>query len=221
MPTLHPRIFAFISLAALLLATTGCQIGQLVGGMVENSRRQGEHIVAPKYKGLTGKSFAVIVAADRSIQSDFPSIIPVVTLEMTSRLSKFSGASGVLPASEVLKYQSQHPGWIAKPLSELATDLAVDRVVYIDLQDFSLTDPGNPYIYNGVAAGTAHIVEVESPTPSEFAFGEHVRVKFPDISGVSPTQMPRNNVLSELARRFIERSAWAFYEHEEPNVIKY
>ncbi len=222
-PMLTPTrsTIAFLPLAAILLGMAGCQFGQLIGGMAGSAERQGSHKVTPKYKGLTGKSFAVIVAADRAIQADFPSIIPVVTLEMTARLSKFAGASGVLPATEVLKYQSQHPGWVAKPMNDLAADLGVERVVYVDMQDFSMTDPGNPYIYNGVVSGAVHVIEVESPTPSEFTFGESVRVKYPDASGVSPTQEPRNNVLSELSRRFIERSAWLFYEHEEPNVIKY
>jgi hypothetical protein len=208
-------------LAACAAVFSGCTIGRLIGGMAESSRRQGMHEEKAKYTGLTDKTFAVIVAADRSIQADFPSVISVVTLEITKRLADNSGAKGVLPATEVLKYQSQHPGWVAKPLNTLAKELAVERVVYVDLQDFTLTDPGNPYIYNGVASGTIHVIDPESATPGEFAFGEAVRVKYPDMSGMGPTQIPRNQVLSELARRFIERSAWALYTHEEPNVIKY
>ena len=196
-------------------------IGALIGGMAESAKRQGSTNYTPKYAGLKDKNFAVVVAADRSIQADNPSIVSIVTTEMTQRLADHAGAKGVLPAMEVLKYQSQRPGWVAKPLSELAKDLGVERVVYVDLQDFALTDPGNPYVYNGVAAGTIHVIEVESQVSTEFAFTEPVHVKYPDMTGMSSNQMPRNRVFEELARRFIERSAWMFYEHEESNVIKY
>ncbi len=220
MLTSYFRPIAGLSLAALFLLG-GCQAGQLVGGMVASAKRQGNTEFKPKYAKLAGKTFAVIVAADRSIQSEYPGAVTIITAEMSKRLAEHSGASGVLPAAEVLRYQSQHPGWVAKPLGELAQTLGVDRVVYVDLQDFTMTDPGNPYVYNGVASGTIHVAEAEGEVASEFAFGETVRVKFPDMTGMSPTQIPHEQVFSELTRRFIERSAWLFYEHEEPNAIKY
>lgn len=209
------------SCVLLPVLLTGCQFGKLVGGMAESARRQGSTEKKAKYAKLEGKSFAVLVAADRAIQAEYGSVVTIITAEMTKRLSEHAGASGVLPAAEVLKYQSQHPAWVAMPLNELARTLGVDRVVHIDVQEFTMTDPGNPYVYNGVASGTVHVVEVEGEVPSEFAFSSPVTVHFPDNSGLSPNQLPREQVFSELCRRFIERSAWMFYTHEESNVIKY
>ncbi len=207
--------------SALLLALGGCQLGQLVGGAASSFQRTGSHNTKAKYSGLTDKTFAVIVAADRSIQSDFPSIVPVITREVSKLVAENAGAKGMLPANEVLQYQSQHPGWVARPFDALAKDLGVDRVVYIDLQEFALTDPGNIYIYNGAAAGVVHVIEAESPIASEFAFGEPIRVKFPDMSGMGPNQIPRQDVLNTLAKRFIDRASWLLYDHDEPNAIKY
>ena len=221
MLTTPRRSLATLALAASLFVLGGCQVGQLIGGMAGSAERQGKTEFKPKYTKLQDKSFAVIVAADRSIQSEFPDIVTITTFEMTKRLAENAGSSGVLPAAEVLRYQSQHPGWVAKPLGELAKTLGVDRVVYVDLQDFRMTDPGNPYVYTGVASGVVHVAEVESEVASEFAFGKDVRVKYPDMTGMSSAQIPRAEVFSELARRFIERSAWMFYSHEEPNAIKY
>ncbi|HMN41810.1 MAG TPA: hypothetical protein PKE29_13270 [Phycisphaerales bacterium] len=219
---MRPR-HTILTLAACctLLAAAGCQIGQLFGGMAASHHRTGSTDFKAKYTGLTDKTFAVIVASDRSIQSDFPGIVPVITREVSKLLAEHAGAKGMLPANEVLQYQSQHPGWVARPFDELAKDLAVDRVVYIDLQEFALTDPGNIYVYNGAAAGVVHVIEAESPVASEFAFGEPVRVKYPDMSGMGPNQIPRQDVLNMLAKRFIDRAAWLLYDHEEPNAIKY
>jgi hypothetical protein len=207
--------------AALLAPLSGCQIGQFFGGAAASFERTGTHDTKAKYTGLTDKTFAVIVAADRSIQSDFPAIVPVVTREVSKNLGEHAGAKGMLPADEVIKYQAQHPGWVARSFADLAKDLAVDRVVYIDLQEFALTDPGNIYVYNGAAAGVVHVVEADSQTPGEFAFGEPVRVKFPDMSGMGPQQIPRKDVMATLAKRFIDRASWLFYQHDEPNAIEY
>ncbi len=198
----------------------GCAVGQLIGGMAASAEREGSKTVKPKYTGLVGKNFGVIVSADRSVQADFPSLVTIVTAEMTRRIAENADAAGMLPADEVLRFQSVKPGWVARPLDDLAKDLEVERLVYVDIQNFALTEPGNPYLYAGVASGTVNVIEVDSPTPSVFAFTEAVRVAFPDQTGVSEQQMPRDVVFRELARRFIERSAWTFYEHEEPNIIK-
>jgi hypothetical protein len=193
----------------------------LIGGMAESAHRAGSSGIKADYTGLQGKDFAVIVAADRAIQADFPDLVPLVTREVTKRLQENAGASGVLPADEVLKFQYKRPGWIAMPFDALAKELEAQRLVYIDLRDFSLTDPGNPYVWAGVASGVVNVVEADGPTPTEFKYSKAIRVRFPDSAGFGPDQVPRQGVYAELARRFINRSAWLFYEHEEKNVIKY
>lgn len=210
-----------VALVGTILTLGGCAFGQLVGGMAASAERAGSKTVKPKYTGLVGKSFGVIVSADRAVQADFPALVTLVTTEMTRRIAENADAAGMLPAGEVLRFQSVKPGWVARPLDQLAKDMDVERLVYVDIQNFALTEPGNPYLYAGVASGTVNVIEADSATPSVFAFTEPVRVAFPDQSGMSEQQLPREAVFRELARRFIERSAWMFYEHEEANIIKY
>jgi hypothetical protein len=216
-----PLVVGSMLSGAALLCLPSCQLGQLFGGMAASAQRSGTHEAKAKYRGLADHTFAVIIAADRSILADFPTIVPAMTREITKMIADNAGAKGVLPADEVLRYQAQHPGWVAKPFDQIAKDLAVDRVVYIDLQDFALTDPGNVYVYNGVASGVVHVIEAQSSTPGEFAFGEAVRVQYPDMSGLSPNEIPKSEVLSILAKRFVDRCSWLMYTHDEPNAIKY
>lgn len=220
------RYAAGILRAALVLGivgccTSGCQFGQLVGGMAESARRAGSTTIPPKYAKLVDKDFAVIVSADRAIQADWPDLVPAMTQRVTKMIAENSGASGYVPAAEVVKYQYKNPGWVAKPLDQLAKELEAQRLIYIDLREFSLTDPGNPYIYNGIAAGVVSVIEPESAIPTDFAFSQPIRVTYPDNTGFTPEQLPKAAVFSELANRFINRVSWLFYEHEESNIIKY
>lgn len=199
----------------------GCAIGALVGGVASNAERTGSKQVKVKYPGLEGKSFAVVVAADRSISGEHPDIVPMLTREISRRLADNSGATAMVPAEDILRFQYQRPGWVAMSPRDLAKELEVDRLIFIDLQDYSLTDPGNRYIWNGAAAGVVHVLEVEKSASGEFGFREPVRVKYPDQEGLSEYQISGQLVALELARRFINRASWPFYQHEEPNAEKY
>lgn len=224
-PTRHTKLDVYavwLSVCVLSgLLMSGCAIGALVGGMASNAERSGGKTVKAEYTGLEGKSFAVVVAADRTISGEYPDVVPLITREVTRRLAEHSGATGMVPAEDILRFQYQRPGWVALSPRDLAKELEVERLVFIDLQDYALTDPGNQYIWNGSAAGVVNVLEVEKSATGEFAFREPVRVKYPDQDGLSEYQISGQLVALELARRFVNRASWAFYEHEEPNDAKY
>ena len=200
------------------LAGSGCQ---LVGAMAASAHRSGSHEVKAKYRGLEDKSFAVVVSADRSIQADHPDIVVTLTREISRRLAADAGASGYVPANEVLAFQFQRPNWVAMTPQQLAEEFGVERLVYVDLAEYRLTDPGNPYVWKGVAIGTVSVTEADGSMPSLFAFRENVRVTYPDLEGVSPMEQPRDTVKIALTSRFVQRASWLFFDHTEKNVMEY
>ncbi len=207
--------------SAMAILGNGCVLGQLVGGMAASAQRSGSHNVPAKYAGLRDTTFAVIVAADRNIQSEHPDMMILTTKEITRRLSSEAGASGVLPADEVLRFQFQNPSWVMSPHRELAERLGVDRLIILEIEEFNLHDPGNSYIWAGVAAGVVSVIDPTQPFGGEQVFREPVMVRFPDHEGMSVDQVPGQAVAQTLVSRLSDRVSWKFYDHEEPNVIKY
>lgn len=220
-PARPARVLAVASLAAAAAFASGCAAVGFFGAVARNIEEAGSSDIQAQYDGLEGKTFAVIVAADRSIQADNPEIVPLMTNEVTRRLSENCGASGVVPAAEVLRFQYQRPGWVAMTPTDLAKELEVDRLVFIDLTDFTLTDPGNPYLWNGSASANVQVLEADGSLGDTFAFRETMRVKYPEQEGLSPMQLPGETVRLELSRRIINRVSWLFFDHEEPNALKY
>lgn len=205
------------SLGAALVCG-GCNIIGFGGAVVESYRRNSTKTVDPEYVGLAGHSFAVVVSADRAIQSDYPEIVARLTAGISERLrdpANGVGASGWVPPAKLLQYLYDHPRWVTMPHSELAKSLGVERIVYVELREYRLNDPGNQYLWEGVAEGTVGVIDPESPMPDEFVFERPVRVKFPDKAGYGPADMPGQAVNTELARRFTDRASWPFYSHEE------
>lgn len=203
--------------AALLLSTLGgCQA---VGFMAESYKRSSTHEVKAEYTGLEGKSFAVVVTADRMIEADNPGIVDRVCVKVTERLSSPTNmprAAGFVPAKQVLRYLYDNPSWPARPLSELAKGLGdVQRLVYIELNEYRLHDPGNPYEWNGVTTVNVSVLELDGATPDTFVFEKPVTVRFPDKKGIGTDQIGADAVTSALSLRLIDRTSWLFHDHQE------
>ncbi len=212
--------------AAGVLAGAGCNLLGFAGAMVENERRHSTRPVNELYQGLKGKQWAVLVIADRIIQADSPAIVPYLTTKMTERLSdpknqQSIGAAGYIPADRLLKYLYENPRWMSMPRADLAKELGVERLIVVEVMEYRLHDPGNQYLWAGVATGTVGVIEADSKVPDEFSFEKPVKVTFPDKDGYGPNDLPTEAVTTELAHRFVDRVTWMFYLHEEPYYPKY
>lgn len=212
------RSLVCAALGASLLFLGGC----VFGALAESYKRTGTRSIGAKYAGLTGKSFAVVVAADRVIQADYPDLVAQLTVTISERLKERASASGYVPGVRVLEYQYSNPRWVTMTLDELAREVGpVERLVFIDLQEYRLHDAGNQYLWNGVASGFVGVTEADGPIPDEYAYSEAINVSYPDTEGLGPEQIPLDTVSIVLTDRFIDRVTWLFFEHEEPYYPDY
>jgi hypothetical protein len=214
--------FALIGLALCTLAAGGCNI---IGGAISfwayHEQREGSHTVDSEYRGLPNKSFAVLVTAPAVLQAERPGLTAKVAMSVSDNLANNAGASGFVPGARIIQYQYNRPNWVARPMGEVAKELGVDRIIYVDISEFRLRDPGNQYVWDGVTNATIAVYEADSAIPDDVVYQKIVQVKFPDAPGMSPTDIPEAAVNTELTRRLSERTAWLFYTHEEKNILKY
>ncbi|MBL9031658.1 MAG: hypothetical protein JNM80_08110 [Phycisphaerae bacterium] len=218
--TRRATLIAGLTLA--LAAIGGCNILGFGGAMVESYRRNSTHLVKATYTGLAGKSWAVVVSADRSILGENPDLAVWVTTKITERLVQAQnqiGAGGYVPAERVLRYQYDNPSWNAKAREDLIHALGVQRLIFIEFSEYRLHEPGNQYLWDGEAAGTLSVYEAESP--QEAAFEKAIQVKFPDKQGFGPNDYTRKAVTTVLCTRFVDRASWLFYDHQEPYYPDY
>lgn len=203
----------------LTLGLCGAMSGCIFAPMLRSAELKGSHPVEAKYSGLTGKSFAVIVSADRLTQADFPELVGQLTTTISQRLAQFCDASGWVPPETVLAMQSRNPRWSVMRLDELCKELQVERLVFVDITEFRLVEPGNSYLWKAVAAGKVGVVEADGSNPDNFAFQEQIRTTFPLTErAIGPAQISAAVVQVKLAKKFVDRAAWVFYPHEEKNV---
>jgi hypothetical protein len=104
---------------------------------------------------------------------------------------------------------------------DIANLLGVERLVVIEIVDYRLHEPGNQYVWDGAVAGVVSVYESDSSLPNDPVFEKALSISFPDSTGFMRSDIPEAAVTAELSNRFINRAAWLFYEHEEPNIIAY
>lgn len=202
----------------------GCIIGAAIGGMAESYQRSGTSKFQAEYPDLAGHSFAVLVHADRGVQGAEPGLVTRLTSRVNDRIARnLMGIPGTafIPSDRLLSVLYNNPQWPALPPSELGKMLGVDRLIWIDLAEYRLNEPGNQYVWEGVAVGSVSVYDVNAPLADDPVFDRTIQVGFPDSSGFMRTEIPEAAVTSELSKRFVNRAAWLFYEHEEPNSIAY
>jgi hypothetical protein len=213
------RLAGRVLALGMILGTCGMLSGCLLSPFLRASELKGSHPVDAKYTGLTGKSFAVIVSADRMTQADFPELVGQLTATISERLAVNCDASGFVPPEAVLSMQARNPRWSIMRLDQLCKELQVDRLVFIEVTEFRLVEPGNSYVWRAVAAGRVGVVEADGAIPDNFAFQEQLRTIFPITErALGPAQLPQSTVQLKLAKKFIDRASWLFYSHEEKNV---
>jgi hypothetical protein len=219
------RTVLLVALAFAMAASVGgCAIVGFSGAMIDSYRRHSTRTVEAEYHGLEGKQWAVVVTANRIIQADHPQVVPFLNARITERLleqQELIGATGFVPAENVLSFIYENPRWIAMPRGELARSLGVERLIFVELLEYRLNDPGNQYLWDGLATGTVGVIEADSPMADEYTFERAIRVSFPDQSAMGPGDMSTQMVATVLAMRFVDRATWLFYKHEEPYYPKY
>ncbi len=219
------RSLALALLLALLpLAQVGCSALGFGGAMIDSYRRSSTRTIEPQYNGLKDKSWAVLVSADRMIQGEYPDLVLYLSSQISDRIGKANGtvgASGYVPPERLIAYLYEHPDWVTKPRGVLAKEIGVDRLIVVEVLEYRLNEPGNAYVWAGVATGSVGVIDTSSASPDEFVFEKPVRVSYPDNKGTTQAEVSMQVINSVLAGRFADRAAWLFFRHEEPYYPKY
>jgi hypothetical protein len=190
---------AVVSLLLILTLSIGCANS--------NSPSYKTDVPQPNfsYVGLKGRKCAVMVFADWATRAEYTQIQLDTGRSLTSKLklmfpaapdgkkdekkSESTGTEFLDPAS-VVRYQRERPEMAGKPIIEVAPQLGVSRVVYVEFEDFAAQSPHSVLMLKGMAKVTLRVVEVEEGK-AKIAFEE------PGIIALFPSEAPEGVVASE------------------------
>ncbi len=169
-----PGRFGFAVSLLVALATAGCNVLGPVGGIIGQAIPQK---VAPEYAGLAHQRIAIMVWAEPGIRTDFP-YLQVDTaaglqekfkqLQTTDKPDELEGATFPVRADTMARYQQDHPELEAMPITDLALKFnvdaksdRVDRLIYVEITDFSTRAEASLELYKGNITGSVKVIELK------------------------------------------------------------
>lgn len=209
-------LLAAMALGMTSLVLGSCAAFHLAGAMAQNYEYQKLIQVLPEYDGLENRSVAVVVDSDMSTLYEHPDLVANVLGGISGRLQENVPGIRVIDPRVVLAWQYRTPQWNAMPYGQIAEELNVERVVYLDIHEYRLNPPGNRWEWEGVCAANVGVIERGSFMPDTFADSFNVVARFPTLTGVGRADAEASQISYGLLSEFIKQSAWLFYEHEEP-----
>ena len=164
-PTIHRRHFLELLLGLPLVALpSGCS----VLGLAAHAMPQAP--IPARYNGLAGHSVAVLVWVPRGLEVDYPAMRLDLVTGIQSRLQQAQNAGkGELknatfphaPAS-LVRFQQDHPELERSPIVSVAPRLKVDRLIYVEVENFQTRSEQAVELYRGSATVSLRVVAVDS-----------------------------------------------------------
>lgn len=197
--------------AALLLG--GCNVmGWVANGVAGGGKTEN---VNADYKGLSGHSIAVMVAAADTTQYRYPQAPLAISKAVSTQLADHLKGVRLMSPKQVIAYQRNNPYWTDTPYSDLIKALGVDRIVIIDLLNYRTHDPGDTHIWKGLVDGTVGVVSADAKDPDNFVYYKRERVTFPPDNSVGVVDSDNQTMQLGMNALFAQRVGGLFFNHED------
>lgn len=204
----------------LITIATACIVGCNIIGFIGAGKQAIEDqmlVEKPAEYVLEDYTVAVVIDTDLAVHYEHPGISTLIATAVAGRIAKNVKDVRVIRPDAVARWQFETPQWSAMPSTEIAKSLGAQRVIYIDLQRYSLTPPGNQWLWEGRCSAMIGIIEADSYEHDGFADTYEITAGFPRRPAVLTREEANEGTIEQgLLNEFIKQTAWLFYLHEEP-----
>ncbi len=161
--------------------------------------------IAAEFDKLEGKKVVVLVYATAAARYAYPSIEADLRRHIVRELLNNVEDIEIADPDEVVAWCSRNEGF---SLAEVGKEFAADYVVYVEIQQFAISDPASPQLYRGRAAATIQVADVHDDgdivweTYLESAYPASRSVPASEISGTKFRNIYVKRLAREIARHF-------------------
>jgi len=170
--------------------------------------------VLAAYRGLEGKTVALLVSADSMAMHRHPQAAERTRAAVTQQLRALVPGIRIAPPERVTAFKTQNPYWYTMPYRQLIDTLGVERLIVIDLAEYRTHEPGNQHVWRGVVSGAVHVVEAEQREFGRPAFSRTVRAAYPEDSDIGMVEAEASTVELRALGGFAIQVARLFVDHE-------
>jgi hypothetical protein len=200
-----------LGLAGLL---GGCNVVGWVGQSL-GSDEPPPVLVKAEYTNLDNQTVAVLVDADLATLYAHPAAQLEVCSAVTNRIAANVPGVSVIDPQQVISFQQRNIYWSTAAYSELAEKLGATRLIFVDLTEFRMHEPGNVHIFRGVITASVGVAETDGPNPDDLAYANVVSATYPPGSSVGVPEGDLATIRKATLDLFARAVAGKFYDHQE------
>ena len=180
----RPRCWALLALALLPLPLSGCTA---LGAIA--SKVKGPTVVKPAYTRLKGQTVAVMAWADRDLRIEHSALQLDVSQGVYQKLRKSQGrgaeelAGAKFPRAAapdaMVRFLYDNPRYDTDSIPEIAPQLGVNRLIYLEVEDFSTHPEEVPELFRGQLSALLRVIEVAPDGQAKVAYQDRVDAVWP------------------------------------------
>ncbi|HTV47553.1 MAG TPA: hypothetical protein VMG59_03825 [Phycisphaerae bacterium] len=210
------RAGSLLLLAVMILNCAGCAF---FATAYQNARGTS---VSAQYTGLDNHSVAILVYADDSITFMYPQAREEISGFIADQFQKNMPSVRLLDYQQVIAYQDQTPGWESLPIKSVGDHFSVDRVLYLELVNYTTHAAGATDLLQGHIEANVYIYDTKLPGDG-LVYQTHVDVYSPANGPAPPFDSDENSVrmaaLGEFSRDVVRNFYnWHNYAPDQDNT---
>ena len=173
--------------------------------------------VPAEYKGLVGKTVAIVIFTDQEVQYEYPyarlNLSAALQAELKNHIKKVS----VIDPRRVIKYQDENINWETLEKTKLGQVFGADAVLYVVLDEYRMREPGSVNLYRGQISGQATVFKTASPEREARVWhGDDFRVLYPLHAPTGQPGHDDSQIRYRTEKLFAGLLVKKFYKHEVP-----
>lgn len=215
LPHHHARRIAALLLLALCLTLPGCNIIRYITRVVAGDDTSKRVKVLAEYDGLKDQRVAVLVAADEFTYFDYPNSTRRLRQAVTTRLTADIEGYKPVDPDQLETFQNNNPHWTTWTYGELLKRLDVDRIVYVDLSEYTTHQSGDPYTWRGVVVANVGVASTDAPNTNNLVYRQQIKVIYPEDDPVGVVDSDDETIELGMLNIFATAVSWKFTDHEE------
>jgi hypothetical protein len=171
--------------------------------------------VKAQYKGLKDKRIAILVVSRPAFDFEYPYASTNIGLAGAHTISQHVKGVSFVEQDKIQDFQLENLSWLSMPVSQIAKQFDAQRLIYIDLYEFSMYEQGSINLLRGQISAEVRIFEMESPTPDIESYKSDIKVLVPHNNPIPASEDALYVINQQSIMAFAEKLAWKFYDHKE------
>lgn len=119
--------------------------------------------VPAKYPYLDGKKICIVVWAEQATLFEYPNVRFELSEWVSSELSNALRGATVVPNRSIVELQNREPDWERMNPGEIGKRFGADRVLAIELTQYTTREPDSPHLYRGHISANIKVFDCAQP----------------------------------------------------------